>query len=610
MLNKLRIAILVGAALLTQSALAADQNRTISYLTSWGLPHGARADLENTKVDTFLLSFGKWDAEGNINSSDKIIDIPPYNPWSLDNNAYETWTTLKLDHPEKKMMVAFGGQNDEIIWSYITSQVQREKLANSLVNLLKTDYPVYKKGLKPEEMQGECLSKDDKGTCQMNHNQKAGTVQLDGIDFDFEKAARLTPEENNNLLKLSQRIRQLLGPNSKKMLSLTTYHVGADPIECSTADSKDCSYVNSDHSGEVLPLLSKSKGVFDFYNVMAYDAGHNFKYKVAMSNYAKALGDKSKLILGTTINKQWAPGGNFAESKENNLERAKWQAQNQYGGFFVWTLGSNTEQMNMEHQVEYINDMRKAAGDNSTPAPDVDYTAPTAPANLQASVSGKDITLNWQPSTDNVGVTGYWIYRDSRKTDATPFTTWKDNAAIAGVEYSYHVVAHDAAGNRSQASETVNAKIVQDEEEDAVVHPHAPKGLTVDSVTKNALNLRWKPVNNVTVTKYHVYRNGVKTATTANSELRESGLTAGTTYRYYVIAETAKGVQSAASATFTAKTSDDTVVAPSESDWKTGTAYKAGTVVTYQGKKYRCLQSHSSIETWNPVAAFSLWKAL
>jgi len=27
----------------------------------------------------------------------------------------------------------------------------------------------------------------------------------------------------------------------------------------------------------------------------------------------------------------------------------------------------------------------------------------------------------------------------------------------------------------------------------------------------------------------------------------------------------------------------------------------------YLGLEYRCLQSHTSIQTWNPVAAASLW---
>ena len=32
-----------------------------------------------------------------------------------------------------------------------------------------------------------------------------------------------------------------------------------------------------------------------------------------------------------------------------------------------------------------------------------------------------------------------------------------------------------------------------------------------------------------------------------------------------------------------------------------------GDHVVYLGNEYRCLQSHTSIQTWNPVAAASLW---
>mgnify|MGYP006234829389 FL=1 len=90
---------------------------------------------------------------------------------------------------------------------------------------------------------------------------------------------------------------------------------------------------------------------------MTYDAGRNFLYKVAMANYAKYVGDKSKIVLGNTINSQWAPGGNFVETYENNLERAKWQKDNGYGGFFMWTLGSNNQGLKMTEQVDYFNDM-------------------------------------------------------------------------------------------------------------------------------------------------------------------------------------------------------------------------------------------------------------
>jgi hypothetical protein len=49
---------------------------------------------------------------------------------------------------------------------------------------------------------------------------------------------------------------------------------------------------------------------------------------------------------------------------------------------------------------------------------------------------------------------------------------------------------------------------------------------------------------------------------------------------------------------------------PGTPEWAVGVAYKVGDVVTYQGREYRCLQAHTSIVTWTPVAAVSLWVAL
>lgn len=44
------------------------------------------------------------------------------------------------------------------------------------------------------------------------------------------------------------------------------------------------------------------------------------------------------------------------------------------------------------------------------------------------------------------------------------------------------------------------------------------------------------------------------------------------------------------------------------SEWYVGTdSYAAGTRVTYQGKLYKCLQTHKPQADWTPVAATSLW---
>lgn len=41
--------------------------------------------------------------------------------------------------------------------------------------------------------------------------------------------------------------------------------------------------------------------------------------------------------------------------------------------------------------------------------------------------------------------------------------------------------------------------------------------------------------------------------------------------------------------------------------WKTDTAYAVGDRVLFGGKVYKCLQAHTSQETWTPTDAVSLW---
>ena len=43
--------------------------------------------------------------------------------------------------------------------------------------------------------------------------------------------------------------------------------------------------------------------------------------------------------------------------------------------------------------------------------------------------------------------------------------------------------------------------------------------------------------------------------------------------------------------------------------WTTGVPYKVNDIVTYLGNTYKCLQAHTSIQSWNPVATINvLWK--
>jgi len=73
--------------------------------------------------------------------------------------------------------------------------------------------------------------------------------------------------------------------------------------------------------------------------------------------------------------------------------------------------------------------------------------------------------LNWQPSSDNVGVAGYTVYRNGAKigTSAGTVTTFTDTTVSPSSNYTYTVDAFDRAGNHSPQSSGL-----------AVVTPAAP----------------------------------------------------------------------------------------------------------------------------------------
>ena len=54
----------------------------------------------------------------------------------------------------------------------------------------------------------------------------------------------------------------------------------------------------------------------------------------------------------------------------------------------------------------------------------------------------------------------------------------------------------------------------------------------------------------------------------------------------------------------------EVVVIPADNAWAVGIAYKVGDIVTYLGKRYSCRQAHTSISTWTPTAAASLWLSI
>ncbi len=82
-----------------------------------------------------------------------------------------------------------------------------------------------------------------------------------------------------------------------------------------------------------------------------------------------------------------------------------------------------------------------------------DTTPPSVPSNLTATAaSSSQIDLAWNASTDNVGVTGYKIFRAGTLVNTTAATTFQDTGLSPSTTHSYTVAAFDAAGNTSAQS--------------------------------------------------------------------------------------------------------------------------------------------------------------
>lgn len=178
-----------------------------------------------------------------------------------------------------------------------------------------------------------------------------------------------------------------------------------------------------------------------------------------------------------------------------------------------------------------------------------DTQAPTAPTNLASSaITQNSFTLSWTASTDNVAVTGYDVYKNGIKINAATITTTSYNVTglLPSTTDSYYVRAKDAAGNVSVNSSTLNVTTSAAE----IIPPTDPTNLASSIITKISFTLKWTAsTDNVGVTGYDIYKDGVKINTTLNATTtyHVTGLTAATSYSMTVIAKDGAGNQSAAS---------------------------------------------------------------
>lgn len=195
---------------------------------------------------------------------------------------------------------------------------------------------------------------------------------------------------------------------------------------------------------------------------------------------------------------------------------------------------------------------------NPSPNPSPDSTRPSTPSGLSANAaSSTRINLSWSASTDNVGVTGYRVYRGSTVLASVSTTSFSDSGVAPATTYTYSVEAYDAAGNTSarSASVTISTPASPPPPSSDTTAPSIPANVAANAVSPSQVNLSWSAsTDNVGVSGYRIFRGTSALGSVTVTSFSDTGVAPSSSYNYTVEAFDAAGNPSARSTPVTVTT--------------------------------------------------------
>ncbi|MFC7678863.1 lytic polysaccharide monooxygenase [Paenibacillus sp. GCM10028914] len=268
---------------------------------------------------------------------------------------------------------------------------------------------------------------------------------------------------------------------------------------------------------------------------------------------------------------------------------------------------------------------------------------PTVPANVSlASKTATSVTLKWTASTAPTEIASYEIYRNGVLVGTSTTNSYVDQGLTASTSYMYTVRAVDAAGDKSQASPAVTVTTSADSNSGdnnnntypewvstqvylggAKVHyngasyeakwwtqnetpgksqvwklisdagqgatgPAAPTGIHSMKTTSTSVSLMWTASE--AAAHYEIYLNNILLGKSTLTAYEATGLSAGTSYAFTVVAVDGAGDKSQASAPFTVKTATEGGAGDNEGslypEWDAKKAYVGGDKVQFDGVTY------------------------
>src|SRR5690606_16432654 len=160
-------------------------------------------------------------------------------------------------------------------------------------------------------------------------------------------------------------------------------------------------------------------------------------------NGDKDFGDAGELVWSKAASKNTPNSGTFTVPSGTIGGETRMRVSMKYNG-----IPTSCETFSYGEVEDYTINLGGAGPDTQ---------APSAPSNLVASnVTQTTLSLSWNASTDNVGVTGYDVFQGATNIGSVTGTSANITGLSPSTAYSFKGRTHDDAGNDSCFSNTVN----------------------------------------------------------------------------------------------------------------------------------------------------------
>ncbi|MBO4511112.1 MAG: BspA family leucine-rich repeat surface protein, partial [Lachnospiraceae bacterium] len=245
---------------------------------------------------------------------------------------------------------------------------------------------------------------------------------------------------------------------------------------------------------------------------------------------------------------------------------------------------------------------------------DVDTSGiPSNVSDITAASTESSVKLIYSEATDDHGVTGYRICRNGSVCGATTALTFTDTGLKPNTTYTYTVYAIDAENNISESSPSVTVTTKADNS-----RPEPVKSMSVSKRTGSSVTLTWKAaVDNVGIKEYEVYRKDdsgdyvLIAEHVKKTTYKDAGITAGVSYKYYLVAIDTSGNRSENGVVINASASSPRIISVYPEDGDKFGENKIEFNVTYENwgnsqNNTVTIEYEDRNDEWQPVTSYPL----